>query len=109
MNFLEAMATGRPFKRASWHEYVTGIRKGCADGRYQAVLYWKDEQSPSGTRHAIQVAELLAEDWEVQSPQISVSEAQIRAALRDNIGTLVEVGSKAFIDSMCDALRVPLG
>lgn len=81
MNFIEAMKTGRPFKRANWHGYVKGLTKGLDDGRYPNIIYWIDPLAPSGTRHGCSVEELLAEDWEVQPDERLISRTKLQQVL----------------------------
>lgn len=82
MNFLEAMKTGRPFKRKGWNGYVTGVIQGThVPFTAQGVsVYWKDN-SKTGTRHHVCAEELLATDWEVEPKAILLTSEQIEAAI----------------------------
>lgn len=82
MNFLEAIASGHPFKRLGWHGYVTGIRQGqhVPFTAEACSIYWKDN-SKNGSRHHVNVEELLATDWVLAPKVFSFTEKQLREAV----------------------------
>jgi hypothetical protein len=78
MKYYEAMSTGRPFKRKDWHGYVTGLIQGEHIDNTSAgcIIYWVDD-SPHGIRHAVNVEELLADDWEVKEKEVMITKSQL--------------------------------
>jgi hypothetical protein len=80
MKYYEAMATGRPFKRKNWNGYVTGL----VQGKEALVIYWVDD-SPPGIRHAVNVEELLADDWEVKEKEVMITKSQLLEAATQSL------------------------
>jgi hypothetical protein len=93
MNFLEAMATGKRFKRKDWAWYTTGIQQGehvpyTAEG---LSLYWIGG-------HHVNAEELLADDWEVEEEKIEITYSQLYGVLNGKVGTRPEDDYEVAID-----------
>jgi hypothetical protein len=86
MKYYEAMSTGRPFKRKDWHGYVTGLIQGEHIDNTSAgcIIYWVDD-SPHGIRHAVNVEELLADDWEVKEKEVMITKSQLLEAATQSL------------------------
>lgn len=62
MNLIDAVRSGRPIKRRSWDDGLKG---------------WLNL---GGHRVLLEKCEILAEDWEIDEPKVSITRAQLEVA-----------------------------
>lgn len=102
MNFLEALKTGRPFRRPTWDTWMSGThRVWSSQALFSLALQTEDGQVLSFSRE-----ELVAEDWEVKEPGVLITRNEFLKAWGQ---TLVPWHSKTSESSFATALADRLG
>jgi len=101
VNLIEAIKSGRRFKRRCWPEsdWLAPISEPENSGMSVSRVL-RNEIFKS----TIIVAELLADDWEVESQAVTITREQFEAAWREAIGWNEPFGALAF-----DAVAKELG
>ena len=71
MTLIEAIKSGRPFRRCEghWHSDGTSWVRTRALGGPAIDGKWLED--------------ILADDWEIQEPKVEITRAQLKAAIRD--------------------------
>jgi hypothetical protein len=102
MNLIEAIKSGRPFRRhpdMSWI-YVKG-----------GVLYYNRASDGAICEQSLTVDSLLADDWEIQEPTVTITRTQLQDAYNDarnRVGDCSNFGASTFI-VMAKKLGLGLG
>lgn len=98
MNLLEAIKSGRPFRRKNWDLWtqVHGncvTQPGLTEGLRQAHMCYED---------------ILADDWEIQEPTVTITRAQFLEAVESVLGSFNLFGD-AIADCAMRTLAHSLG
>lgn len=80
MTFLEATASGRPFRRPEWKHWLEWNSQ-------TGLLFWDHGCSAEAD---LKQEWILADDWEIQGTSIAVTEEQVDEAWNYMLHTLTE-------------------
>ena len=86
MNIIDAIKSGRPFKRSGWDDsmwcQVEENNEGCE------AIFFVTTVGTLSREFLSYKDDLCADDWEVQEDGITLTKSQVRKALRDATGTV---------------------
>lgn len=71
MNLIDAIKSGRPFRRKGYMRWAAKW-----DGCYSEILRYE----PSEQRVTFTVEDILADDWEIREPQVTITKSQFMVA-----------------------------
>lgn len=77
MNIIDAIKSGRPFRRKSWVTFWVVNCGTVNDDPFQGIAFWDEK----GQRVAVTRNDLLADDWEIQEKTVTITRAQLFAAM----------------------------
>ena len=83
MNLIEAIKSGKPFKRRCRVLWIIGHDCQNNDPKDGIVFWTKDNDLSGSNRVAFFKEDLLADDYEIQEPTVTITYSQLRQAAKE--------------------------